>query len=61
MAVKQSVETNIIYNPVVLSYVIVKADEVIFYVQDGVVSDEIKNELEKPEWYSAHTLRFMKK
>ena len=38
---------DIIYNPVVLSYVIVKADEVIFYVQDGVVSDEIKNELEK--------------
>ena len=38
---------DIIYNPVVLSYVIVKADEVTFYVQDGVVSDEIKNELEK--------------
>ncbi|MGN0400072.1 MAG: aminopeptidase P family protein [Blautia sp.] len=38
---------DIVYNPVVLSYVIIKETEVVFYVQEEAVSPEIREELEK--------------
>ena len=38
---------DIVYNPVVLSYVIVKETEVLFYVQEEAISEEIRAELEK--------------
>ena len=38
---------DIMYNPVVLSYVMITMDKVYFYVQEEAVSEEVRGELEK--------------